>query len=50
MSATILFDVSTETWTPTSVQLDAETDRKTEHLKEIAAQMLAAVKEVPRDE
>jgi len=50
MSATILFDVSTETWTPTSVQLDAETDRKSERLKELAAEMLAAVKEVPRDE
>ena len=50
MSATILFDVSTENWTPKAVYLDAETDRKSERLKELAAEMLAAVKEVPRDE
>ncbi|HOD28551.1 MAG TPA: hypothetical protein PKH03_05000 [Syntrophales bacterium] len=45
-----MFDVSTETWTPTSVQLAAETDRKSERLKELAAEMLAAVKEESHDD
>lgn len=50
MSATIFIYVSTDTWTPTSVTLDAETDRKSERLKELAALMLAAVNEEPRDD
>jgi len=50
MSATIFFDVSTETWTPKAGHRGAEADRKSERLKELAALMLAAVDEEPRDD